>query len=194
MDIEPITSVDDLIGVLAEGVAAFDSPATWAAASGHRERVDLLSHALQCAYEVASSHPDDLELQAAALVHDLGHQLVPGDDAGHDASHGVAGAAAVRGLLGDRVARLVEYHVPAKRYLVTVDPDYRAKLSPVSIRTLENQGGTMTPDEVAEHAQLPDWSAGLALRRADEAAKVPGRDVPGLAHWHRVLTHLVTGS
>lgn len=185
MDIEPITSVDDLIGVLAEGSGSFDTPSAGAA-----ERVDLLAHALQCAHEVSCRHPDDVELQAAALVHDLGHQLVPGDDAGH----GVAGAAAVRGLLGDRVARLVEYHVPAKRYLVTVDPDYRAILSPVSIRTLENQGGTMTPDEVAEHAQLDDWSAGLDLRRADEAAKVPGREVPGLAHWHRVLTRLVVHS
>jgi predicted HD phosphohydrolase len=182
VDIEPITSVDDLIGTLAQGVAAFDSP------DGRtRECVDLLSHALQCAHEVSRRHPDDIELQAAALVHDLGHQLAPGDDAGH----GLAGAAAVRELLGDRVARLVEYHVPAKRYLVTVDPDYRATLSPVSIRTLEHQGGTMTPDEVAEHARLDDWSAALDLRRADEAAKVPGRDVPGLAHWHRVLTGLV---
>ena len=190
MDIEPITSVDDLIGVLAEGASAFDTPgaAVGSGAVADVECIDLLSHALQCAHEVSLVHPDDVELQAAALVHDLGHQLVPGDDAGH----GVAGAAAVRGLLGDRVARLVEYHVPAKRYLVTVDPDYRATLSPVSIRTLENQGGTLSPDEVAEHAQLGDWSAGLDLRRADEAAKVPGRHVPGLAHWHRVLTRLVT--
>lgn len=183
MDVRSITSVDELIALLAAGENTLDSPS----ATGEHERVDLLAHALQCAHEVALAHPDDVELQAAALVHDIGHQLVPVDDPDHDAGHGVAGAAAVRSLLGERVARLVEYHVPAKRFLVTVDPDYRRTLSPVSLHTLERQGGTMTPAEVATHERLPDWPAGLALRRADEAAKRPGRVVPGLERWRPAL-------
>lgn len=185
MDVRPITSVDALIELLAAGEGTLDSPA----ATGEREQVDLLAHALQCAHQVALAHPDDVELQVAALVHDIGHQLVPGDDAGH----GTAGAEAVRALLGDRVARLVAHHVPAKRYLVTVDADYRRRLSPVSVRTLEHQGGAMTPLEVAEHEALEDWPAGLALRRADEAAKRPGRVVPGLDHWYPVLAHVAAG-
>lgn len=194
MDVRPITSVDELIELLAAGASAFDTPSTSDAHATQdtdeaREAVDLLAHALQCAHEAWLAAPDDEELQAAALVHDLGHQLVPGDDAGH----GVAGAAAVRTLLGDRVARLVEYHVPAKRYLVTVDPEYRATLSPVSIRTLERQGGTMTEAELTDHAGLEDWEVGLALRRADEAAKEPGRQVPDLRHWRPVLDR-VAGS
>lgn len=183
MDIRPITSVDALIALLAEGAGAGDDTGEH---SGDGERVDLLAHALQCAAEVARSHPADAELQVAALVHDIGHQVAPGDDAGH----GIAGALAVRSLLGDRVARLVAHHVPAKRFLVAVDPDYRATLSPVSLRTLERQGGTMSAAEVADHERLPDWSAGLSLRRADEAAKRPGREVPGLEHWRPVLDRL----
>lgn len=181
-----IDSIDALIELLGEASGAFDTPTSISderdPTSAH-EAVDLLAHALQCAHEAALAHPDDLELQVAALVHDIGHQLAPGDDAGH----GRIGAEAVRGLLGDRVARLVEHHVPAKRYLVTVDPAYRATLSPVSIRTLEHQGGAMTEAEVVIAARLPDWEAGLELRRADEAAKQPGRDVPGLASWRPVL-------
>ena len=41
-------------------------------------------------------------------------------------STAIVAADAVRDLLGERVAALVELHVPAKRYLVTVDAGYRA--------------------------------------------------------------------
>ena len=43
-------------------------------------------------------------------------------------------------MVADRVAALVEAHVPAKRYLVATDPDYRSRLSEVSLRTLAAQG------------------------------------------------------
>lgn len=178
MDVEPVASVGDLIELLRAGAGTLEGTGG--------EPVDLLEHALQCADEVSRTHPDDPELQVAALVHDIGHQLVPGDDAGH----GTAGADAVRDLLGDRVARLVEHHVPAKRFLVAVDPDYRSALSAVSIRTLGNQGGPMTAAEVAAHANVPDWADGLALRRADEAAKQPGRIVPDLERWRPVVERL----
>lgn len=187
-----IDSVDDLIELLVTGSGAFVPPpaASVDAAPPQREAVDLLAHALQCAYEIALAHPDDLELQVAALVHDIGHLLAPGDDAGH----GRIGADAVRELLGDRVARLVEHHVAAKRYLVTIDPTYRATLSSVSIVTLERQGGTMTDDELRAAEALPDWDGGLLLRRADEAAKVPGRPVPELETWRHVLERVAVGS
>lgn len=188
-----IDSVDALIGLLRDASGAFDSPAEIAGgddSTSAREAVDLLAHALQCAHEIALAHPDDLELQVAALVHDIGHQLAPGDDAGH----GRLGADAVRELLGARVARLVEHHVPAKRYLVTVDATYRAALSPVSIRTLEHQGGTMTEAELGQVAALPDWDAGLVLRRADDAAKAPGREVPGLDSWRAVLERVAAAT
>ena len=77
-----------------------------------------LDHGLQCAFELAEAHPGDRELAVAGLVHDIGHRFGPDD------RHGVLGAEQVRAVLGERVAGLVEAHVPAKRYLVTTDATY----------------------------------------------------------------------
>ncbi|GGU92266.1 hypothetical protein GCM10010260_28610 [Streptomyces filipinensis] len=65
--------------------------------------MDILDHGLQAAALLAVSHPRDEELQPAGLVHGIGHCLVPADESGH----GRHAAAAVEGLLGPRVARLV---------------------------------------------------------------------------------------
>ena len=136
-----------------------------------------LDHSLQCAAELEVLAPDDLELQIAGLVHDVGHGL------GHISVHAEVGAEAVRGLLGDRVAGLIALHVDAKRYLVATDETYVAKLSPVSVATLRLQGGGMDAAEIATFEANPLAHGAVLLRRADEAAKVPGRAVPGLDHW-----------
>jgi len=143
-----------------------------------------LDHGLQCAAALSASRPDDVELQVAGLVHDVGHAFASGD------AHGRLGAAAVRPVLGARVATLVEAHVPAKRYLVTVDAAYRATLSPGSIASLALQGDELEPAEVARLAAEPWWDDALELRRADDAAKVPGADVPLLDHWVRAIERL----
>lgn len=153
-----------------------------------RDHVGQLAHGLQCAHELALTFPDDLELQVAGLVHDIGHDLVPGDDAGH----GRAAADAVRTLFGERVADLVELHVPAKRYLVTVEVGYADILSGGSTSTLVNQGGPMTPREAAAFAALPLAAHAVALRIADDAAKVPGRVVPERGSWRPVLETVAT--
>jgi predicted HD phosphohydrolase len=176
-----IADIDELFELLERSAQDHDSPGV------EGEAVDQLAHGLQCAYELLLSHPDDDELQIAGLVHDIGHQLVPGDDAGH----GVAAAEAVRELLGDRVATLVELHVPAKRYLVATDPAYRSLLSSVSVRTLGNQGGTMTVDEAADLRRRDGWEDGVALRRADDRAKTPGRVVFELTWWRPVVERVV---
>lgn len=181
MNVAPIPSVDALIDLLAAAAGAHDGGSV-----AMSERIDLLAHALQCGHVLTVGFPEDVELQVAGLLHDIGHQLVPGDDAGH----GTAGADAVRSLLGDRVASLVALHVPAKRFLVTIDSDYAGELSPTSVHTLGNQGGPMTDQEVAAFRAQADAEPAIALRRADEAAKVPGRVVPGLDHWRPVLEHV----
>ena len=84
----------------------------------------ILDHSLQCAARLRTSHPDDVELQVAGLVHDLGWLEL--DDGRWtlrlDAAHDVDGRALVAPLLGPRVAALVGGHVAAKRYLLTTDP------------------------------------------------------------------------
>lgn len=144
-------------------------------------RDDVKEHGLQCAYELAQRVADDVELQVAGLVHDVAHRVTT------EAMHGVVGAEIVRPLLGDRVAALVKLHVDAKRYLVTVDPEYRSTLSAESVHTLALQGGDMNATERAAFEAEPDADDALVLRRADEAAKVDGRDVPGLDHWEAIL-------
>ena len=143
-----------------------------------------LDHGLQCAFELAQGRPDDQELQVAGLVHDIGHRFGP------DESHGVLGGDEVRAVLGDRVAGLVEAHVPAKRYLVTTDASYGARLSVQSTHTLEVQGGPLSADEVGSFLSSPYASDAVELRRADDAAKVPGRAVPPLDRWVPVLEDL----
>lgn len=171
-----LTDVEQLVAVLAAAEHVTDS-----IVGG--DRMGVLAHSLQCADVLATERPDDIELQVAGLVHDVGDLLVPGDADGH----GRHGARAVIGLLGPRVAGLVGLHVPAKRYLVTTDPAYRAALSPGSIRTLELQGGLLDAEAVARFEAEPLAADALVLRRADEAAKVPGRPVPGLSTWKPLL-------
>ncbi|MCX4529438.1 MULTISPECIES: inositol oxygenase family protein [unclassified Streptomyces] len=150
--------------------------------------VDLHDHGLQTAALLRRSHPSDKELQVAGLVHDLGHLLLPGDDAGH-AAHA---AEAIRRLLGERVARLVRLHVPAKRYLAAVEP--ARALSPQSALTLEAQGGVMGPDEVRAFAADPDAEAAVTLRQADDAGKVVGLDAGVMEDWRPVLELVAAGA
>ena len=93
----------------------------------------------------------------------------------------------MRDVLGDRVAALVRLHVPAKRYLVTVEPAYRAQLDVGSTYSLEVQGAAMTPAEVDAFEAEPDHPDAVVLRRADEAAKVHGLEVDPLDVWLPVL-------
>ena len=169
MSVAPtLETADDLLALLARGTEHADE-----------EDVDLLAHSLQCVALLAERAPGDRELQLAGLVHDVGTILEP--DA--PATHAATGAAAVAPLLGRRVAWLESWHAEAKRYLVTTDPEYRARLSERSVVTLAAQGGLLDEDGVAALETAPDLDALLALRRADDDAKVPDLEVPTLDHW-----------
>jgi|HubBroStandDraft_1064217.scaffolds.fasta_scaffold08937_3 predicted HD phosphohydrolase len=155
-----------------------------------RARLTSLGHGLQCAANLKESRPADVELQVAGLLHDVGHRLAPG----HPELHGVMGANFVRGLFGKRVADLVELHVDAKRYLVAVEPDYRDQLSAGSAETLVAQGEALEPEEIEAFIGREHAADAIELRRADEAAKVPGRQVPGIDDWRAVLDGLVAAN
>jgi predicted HD phosphohydrolase len=175
-EVDPIQSIDALFDVLFASSAQADE-----------EDVDLLAHALQCGQCLREAAPDDVELQIAGVVHDIGTALVP------DAPdrHARIGADAVRGLLGARVARLVAGHAEAKRYLVAVDASYRDALSARSVVTLAAQGGALDPRAAEAFARGRDAEALVALRYADDAAKVPGAAVSGLESWRPVVAALI---
>ena len=161
-------TVDDLVDLLRRLAARESEPG-----------LSELDHGLQCAWELAGLRPDDLELQVAGLCHDLGHPLGPDDE------HGRLGGELLRPLMGERVAVLVTLHVTAKRYLAASEPGYR--LSPGSVASLAAQGGALAPGEAAEFRKSRWFDDAVLLRRADDAAKVPGRRVPGLARWTAAL-------
>ncbi|WP_067539112.1 HD domain-containing protein [Nocardia crassostreae] len=180
MSVQPVATIDELMTLLAACEDAWDMPDR----SG--DPVDILDHDSQCAELLRRDFPEDAELQVAGLVHDIGHVLVPGDDAGH----GRHGADAVRALLGPRVARLIELHVTAKRYLAATDSVHADSLSDSSKRTLVAQGGPMSAAEIAEFEADPDFHAAIALRRADDAGKVVGLEVHPLSTWLPVITRV----
>ncbi|MGW5200623.1 hypothetical protein [Streptomyces spiralis] len=83
-------------------------------------RADLHDHALRTAALLRRRRPADKELQVAGLVHGIGRLLAPtapeagaatgapdGGGAGDGAAVAARAADTVRGLLGERVARLV---------------------------------------------------------------------------------------
>jgi len=170
--VSSIPDVATLFDVLATGARADDE-----------EGLDLLAHSLQCAANLADAAPDDLELQVAGLVHDLGTMLEPG----RPDSHARTGGDAVRELLGARVADLVTQHDQAKRYLVSAEPSYRECLSPQSVATLAVQGGGLDDRQRAQFEARPDFTSYVTLRRADDAAKVPGLDVAPLPAWRGLV-------
>src|SRR3954453_2997699 len=172
-----VSSTDELFALLGQCADFYDS------LGGDGDPLPVLDHSLQCAALLAAEHPDDLELQVAGLVHDVGHRITPGESA----AHGVLAADAVRPLLGDRVAALVELHVPAKRYLVTVDPAYRDALTDGSTVSLARQGGALSSEEKSTLDANPYLHDALALRRCDESAKVVGLDVGHVEQWQPVL-------
>lgn len=169
-------SVDDIVVVLEAGASDLD-------ACGGQPGLSLLEHGLQCAEMLRQGYPDDVELQAAGLVHDLGKTLTGNDER----THGIAAAMFVRPILGDRVARLVELHVAAKRYLVTVDATYVGNLSSRSRESLGRQGTAMSAGEVSAFETLPDAADVIALRRADDHANIPNAVHGPLSSWLTAL-------
>ncbi len=140
-----------------------------------------LDHALQFAWNLWQTHPNDTELVIAGLVHDIGHQL------GADDEHGLArsGRRPTRSRRPCRRTR--SWPHPAKRYLVATDPTYAEQLSPLSVVSLAHQGGAAISEEIETWKQSAFFSDAVELRRADDQAKVAGRPVPGLDRWIPLL-------
>jgi len=150
------------------------------------EPVSQLEHMSQAA-ELAMAEGCDDEVVLAAFFHDIGHLCAEGTEnmGGYGVvSHERLGADYLREAgFSERLARLVEYHVQAKRYLTLREPGYYAQLSEASRRTLEYQGGVMSEAEADAFAADPLCALSLRMRRWDELAKevaVPLVDLAGL--------------
>lgn len=116
------------------------------------EPVSQLEHMCQAA-QLAQSDGHDDEVVLAAFFHDIGHLCEHIMTVGQMDGYGVADHEMLAGNFlrqkgfSGKIARLVESHVQAKRYLTYKKPAYCNKLSEASKITLEKQGGIMTDAE-----------------------------------------------
>ncbi len=157
------------------------------------ESVSMTEHGLQAAYfaREAAAPPS---LVIAALLHDVGHLVVdvPDDleDWAEDAHHEEIGGKWLAKRFPPSVSEPVRLHVPAKRYLLAVDPAYFAKLSPASVVTLKLQGGPMSPDEVARFEKESYYRDAVRVRQWDDRGKVAGLTTPALADYREWIEEL----
>jgi [1-hydroxy-2-(trimethylamino)ethyl]phosphonate dioxygenase len=157
------------------------------------ESVSMTEHALQAAhFAQADAAPPGLIL--AALLHDIGHliEAVPSDisDWTADAHHERVGGIWLARRFGPEVSEPVRLHVPAKRYLLSVDPEYFARLSPASVITLKLQGGAMSAHEVAKFETERFCKEAVRVRQWDDRGKVAGLKTPGLSDYRSLIEEL----
>ncbi|WP_085716341.1 phosphonate degradation HD-domain oxygenase [Pseudomonas sp. B28(2017)] len=138
------------------------------------EPVSQIEHMSQAA-ELAMAEGFDDEVVLAAFFHDIGHICAENSEnmGGFGVvSHERLGADYLRRAgFSERMARLVEYHVQAKRYLTLKEPGYYERLSVASRRTLEYQGGVMTAEVAEAFERDPLCALSLRMRQWDEQAK-----------------------
>jgi phosphonate degradation associated HDIG domain protein len=161
---------------------------------GGASGVTQLEHALQTAALAERSGAHD-ELIVAALLHDLGHLIqsehmvtASGElDSAHDDVHQYIALPFLRRWFGVGVLDPIKLHVDAKRYLCAVEPGYREQLSVGSQRSLQLQGGALTPAQASEFMQRPHAMDAVSLRRWDDRAKDANASVPPFDYWLPLL-------
>ena len=141
------------------------------------EAVSVVEHGLQAALFARQEGAEE-PLILAALLHDVGHLVVPAPDSlsawRHDAQHEISGSQWLSQWLRPAVTEPIRMHVAAKRYLCATAASYFERLSAASRLTLELQGGPMSEHEAALFKQQPFFREALKLRLWDERAKVEG--------------------
>lgn len=158
------------------------------------EKVTQLEHMVQAA-QLAEEQGYDEEVVLAAFLHDIGHicEATHGDnemDGYGIKDHEEAGAEFLRNKgFSERLIRLVQSHVEAKRYLTFKFDSYYEQLSEASKKTLEYQGGRMSAEEAAIFEKEPLFDLIIQMRRWDEEAKLLGKPLPGLEKYRDMIVH-----
>lgn len=155
------------------------------------EAVTQLEHALQCA-ELAIKYNGSNSQITSALLHDIGHFIMDEHNAevsflDTDLNHEEIGAEYLEPFFPEAVTTPIRLHVPAKRYLCTVDASYYDGLSDTSKRSLKLQGGVMSDEECRAFEAIPHYQDALTLRRWDDQAKVNGLETAGLEIYHEIV-------
>jgi phosphonate degradation associated HDIG domain protein len=160
------------------------------------EPVSQIEHMCQSA-QLAEKEGFDEEVILAAFFHDIGHlfsHLHTTESMGGFGTkrHEQIGADYLRKLgFSEKIAKLVENHVQAKRYLTFRYPEYFERLSEASRQTLVYQGGPMTESEAAEFETDPLFEASLKMRTWDEEAKLEFVPLPDLGKYRKMAEEVL---
>lgn len=162
------------------------------------EPVSQLEHMCQAAL-LAEEEGFDEEVILAAFFHDIGHLAefvmpVKQMDGVGVVDHEKIGSDYLReNGFSEKICKLVQSHVQAKRYLTFKYPGYYEKLSPASKLTLTHQGGAMGRDEAIEFESDEWYSLYIKLREWDDKAKEINKPLPDLSKYKAMaLGHLLT--
>ena len=159
------------------------------------EPVSQIEHMCQCA-QLAEASGGDEELILAAFFHDIGHlcefaypekKLQYMDGVGVVDHEKLGGTYLLSKGFSEKIVKLVQSHVEAKRYLTFKYPEYFNQLSEASIKTLAFQGGVMTDKEATIFESDPLHEMYVQLRRWDEQAKEIAKPLPSLDHYKKLM-------
>jgi predicted nucleotidyltransferase len=106
---------------------------------------DVLYHSLQVFEQARDRRPYDEEFLLAALLHDVGKGIDPGD-------HVAAGLQALEGLITERTQFLIAHHMDAMAY----------------------RNGTLGARAKRQLESAPDFEDLMLLRECDDAGRIPG--------------------
>ncbi len=161
------------------------------------EPVSQIEHMSQAA-RLAENQGYDEEVILAAFFHDIGHLFALDSKLENMGGYGVMrhekiGADYLRALgFPEKMAKLVENHVQAKRYLTFKNPEYFKKLSEASRKTLEYQGGPMSPKEASYFENDELFELSLKMRSWDEQAKDEKVPLPNLDRFKAMALRLIS--
>lgn len=159
------------------------------------EPISQIEHACQSA-QLAEAEGYDDEVVLAAFLHDIGHLCaLPNEDEMPGLGilrHEQVGASYLSKLgFSEKICRLVEGHVQAKRYLTFKNSQYFEKLSDASRQTLAWQGGRMDAEEADAFESHFLFELMIKMRYWDETAKEVNKPLPDLEQYRAMcLRHL----
>lgn len=162
------------------------------------EPVSQIEHMCQAA-QLAEEEGYDAEVILAAFFHDIGHLLEHLMPVQQMDGYGVVNHETLAGEylrqkgFSEKIAKLAESHVSAKRYLTFRLPEYYHKLSPASKITLQKQGGTMDEMEADLFESDHLHQLYIKIREWDDKGKIRNIPLPDLDRYKKMaLDHLLS--
>ena len=155
------------------------------------EPVSQIEHMCQAA-QLAEAEGYDDEVILAAFFHDIGHLLENVMAVQHMEDYGVANHETLAGNyirqkgFSEKIARLAESHVDAKRYLTYKFPEYYNKLSYASKITLHKQGGAMDEMQAGLFETDHLHKLFIKIREWDDKAKIMNLPLPDLSKYREM--------